>query len=335
MQCSFSKASIVGVASCLPKKKVALKDQAEKLFKGDYTRISMIQKSLGWEERYVVDRDTTSLDLCYLASNHLLNYLKIDRNTIDGIISVTQTPNLSLPGNAHLLHQKLGLNSSCFAIDVLQGCTGFIYGLYLSFMMIETGANNILLCAGDTLSKVVDQTNPNLAPFFGDGGSATLITKNNSKSYFCLHSDGKGWEHLFSPKEDNNTNHGTLFMNGTQLFNESLKCESTALEELLKIAKIKVEDIKLSIFHQGNAYTINRIAKKIGLKCAPTYPTNKYANTSSASIPISLCDIATTFPNSLITNQSILFSAFGAGFSWANCFLEDSSFIGLDPIFKE
>lgn len=330
MKYSFANATISGVAVCIPDNKISLEDQVEELFNGNAKRIELIQKSLGWKNRHIANRLTT-LDLCYNASKNLLTNLKINNEEIDGIVFVTQTPDFSQPGNSHLLHQKLQLNSESFAIDINQGCSGYIYGLYLGFMMIETGANNILLCSGDTLSKIIDQKNPNIAPFFGDAGSATLIQRKPNKSFFCLHADGRGWKEIHLA---NNTKHHSnfLFMNGGEVFNNSLKYESIAIEELLNFSCTKPQEIDLAVFHQGNAYIIQNVAKKTSLTNAPTYPTSKYANTSSASIPLSLCDIANTEFNGSIKTKNLIFSAFGVGFSWANCLIDNSNITCLKPI---
>ncbi|TOM76259.1 3-oxoacyl-ACP synthase, partial [Vibrio parahaemolyticus] len=75
------------------------------------------------------------------------------------------------------IHGKLGLNTSVAAFDVSLGCSGYVYGLWLAHMMIETGScKNVLLLAGDTLSKCVNPRDRSTAPLFGDAGSATLIS---------------------------------------------------------------------------------------------------------------------------------------------------------------
>ena len=76
----------------------------------------------------------------------------------------------------------LDLDQNCAAFDVNQGCTGYIYGLWLAFMMIETkSCNKVLLLAGDTLSKVINQRDSNVASLFGDAGTATLIEESDKK----------------------------------------------------------------------------------------------------------------------------------------------------------
>ena len=175
MKSIFKKAQIQAISTCIPNQKITLEEQVDLLYGGDIKKAQRIKKSIGLDVRYIADEKTTTLDLCFQASLNLFKQIPIQKQEIDAIIFVTQTPDFLQPNNAHLLHGKLNLSQNCACFDLNQGCSGYVYGLFLSSMLIESGARHVLLCAGDTLSKTVDLKDSNTAPIFGDAGSATLI----------------------------------------------------------------------------------------------------------------------------------------------------------------
>lgn len=326
MKLIFSNASIKSIATCLPQKKITLEDQVDLLYGGDLKKLQRIQKSIGLHSRYITTEETT-LDLCYEAS---IKILQDDiKKSIDAVIFVTQTPDFLQPNNAHILHGKLGLKEDCACFDVNQGCSGYVYGLLLAYSLIQSGAENILLCAGDTISKIVCPADSNTTPLFGDAGSATLITKNHTKSFFSLHSNGNGWDNIILPnsgfrqlqnKQKFETKTHYLCMDGAEVFNFSIDKEPKAIREILQYANQQISEIDYIFFHQANAYIISNIIRRLGIEShkAPIDSISKYGNTSSSSIPLAICDSIHT---SIDNDFKVILSGFGVGLSWATALL--------------
>jgi len=118
-------------------------------------------------------------------------------------------------------------------------------------MMIETkSCQKVLLLAGDTMSRVVNQNDSTVAPLFGDAGSSTLIENGGKDSFFSLHSDGKKFDTIIQPKGafrepseeiindkrvfETSETRGLkdLYMDGAGVFNFSIEIEPKAIEEL-------------------------------------------------------------------------------------------------------
>ena len=128
-----------------------------------------MRKMVGFYKRKVAEKDNTPLDFAYNAANNLLDEMKIDRSSIDALIYVVQKPDWSGPVNSYFLHHKLGLSQRCIASDVVQGCAGWVFGLYMASQMIESGIHKrILLLNGDTPSVGINPADRNSAPIFGD-----------------------------------------------------------------------------------------------------------------------------------------------------------------------
>lgn len=152
----FHSAKIIGIATVVPPTIKCIDDEVH-LYGGNEKQIARIKKAIGLDKRHVVSDGTTSLDLCMAAANKLLGDSEVDKSLIDGVIFVTQTPDHFQPSNAAIVHGKLGLSTSAAAFDVSLGCSGYVYGLWLAHMMVQTGScNNVLVLAGDTLSRCVN-----------------------------------------------------------------------------------------------------------------------------------------------------------------------------------
>jgi len=350
----FNSAKISGIVTCIPQNFRTLDDELDTLYNGDVKQVERIKKSIGLDKRHIVHDNVTTADLCEMAALKLFENTSVDKKTIDAIVLVTQTPDYFQPATAAYLHGKLDLSEECAAFDVNQGCTGYVYGLWLAYMMVESGScQNILLLAGDTLSKTVNPLDSAVAPIFGDAGTATLIQKSDKieKSFFTLHTNGKKFDTIIQPegafrvptsKEINeervfDTNETrelkNLYMNGAEVFNFSIMTEPKAINEILSLSDTTQEEIDYIIFHQANKYIISNIARrlKFPLEKAPSGTTGKYGNQSSASIPSTICDAISQEVKS--KRVKLILSGFGVGLSWGSCQINLENICSADIIY--
>ena len=329
--CQTNHAEITGIHSTLGSNLRSIDDDLEN-FGGNQAQIDRIKKTIGLNQRYVVSESVTSLDLCEQAA------LRVGADALDAIIFVTQTPDHFQPCNATKLHDRLGLEQSVACFDVSLGCSGWVYGIYLASLMIESGGcGKILVAAGDTMSRCVHANDRSVASLFGDAGSATIVEKSQVKTptVFSLRTDGAGWEHIQMPAGGyrqppsnetsvvNMDSHGnsrsaeSLFMDGAQVFSFAIKQVPTAIKEIMSFADIRPENIDRIVLHQANRYIISNIVRRVGfpLEKAPCASVERYGNLSSASIPTAICD--EVYP-SMARDYQILCSGFGVGLSWAS-----------------
>ena len=163
----------------------------------DRATLERTAKTVGLRERRVASAGVTALDLCADATERLLSEMGLDASSIDAVIFVTQTPDYPQPNNASLLHGRLGLSKSAPAYDLSMGCSGWVTGLHQAALLCaHGGAARVLLCAGDTLSRLTNPGDRSTDPLFGDAGSATLIEKTGRSTplHFVLGADGAGAE---------------------------------------------------------------------------------------------------------------------------------------------
>ena len=346
-QTSFNNVKISGIVTVVPQISLSIDDEID-LYGGNQKQIDRIKKAIGLDKRRVTDADTTSVDLCEAAAHKLFEGLGLDKEDVDGLIFVTQTPDHFQPSNAAIIHGRLGLKNACASFDINLGCSGYVYGLWMAHMMVASGTcNKVLLLAGDTISKYVNPRDRSTAPLFGDAGSATVVEQTvlEAKSYFSLHTDGSGSDFIKVPaggfrcpstektaveyedSEGNWRSQDDIYMNGGEVFNFAIKTEPVAINEILEYSQKSIDDVDYIVFHQANKYIITNIAKrlKLPLEKAPCETVSKYGNQSSASIPSTIND---ALSDEVSTSQkNIILSGFGVGLSWA------SASITLDSIY--
>jgi 3-oxoacyl-[acyl-carrier-protein] synthase-3 len=320
-------ARIAGVVSCLPPRVVENDSFIEQFGDG----VAEVTKMTGVERRYYVEEGVTTSDMCFAAANRLMDKLGWERDSVDGFIFVTQSPDFPLPATACLLQDRLGLSTNTIAFDVNLGCSGYPYGLWMTMAGIQTGAmKRVLLAVGDISSRTIDTTDRSTALLFGDCGTVTAIEASDdedSDATFVLGTDGRGGENLVLPtsRHRNVKAEGKLegrdlsmvYMDGAEIFNFTLKSVPPLIRESVELAGKSIDDYDAFLLHQANKFMITHIAKKAKLP-KEKVPINidRYGNTSSATIPLLM---TTDMAESLSTDtRQIGMFGFGVGYSWAS-----------------
>jgi 3-oxoacyl-[acyl-carrier-protein] synthase-3 len=343
---TFQHARIAGVVTLLPANIRSIEDEVD-LYGGNAEQIARIRQTIGLGQRRVVSEGRTALDLCEGAARPLLVDAGVPAESLDSILFVTQTPDHFQPANACILHGRLGATPACAAMDINLGCSGWVYALWLAYMMVEIGqCRRVLVLAGDTISRQVNPRDRSVAPLFGDAGSATLVERceEPSPSFFSLHTDGSGHRAIIVPggafrqppspetrKEqldaDGNLRCAeNLHMAGGDVFNFTLQVEPAALREIEALSARPFSEVDYVFFHQANRYIISNIARRLKLppEKVPSGVVEKWGNQSSASIPSVMCDTLAGRP--MDQSLDVIVSGFGVGLSWATARLR------LDPL---
>ena len=338
---TFDKVGIFGMSAVVPKNIIKNKD-----YKGPLSK-EEIQKAIehtGIKERRFVDEKTYTSDLFFYAADTLLNEMDINRESIDFIICVTQTPDYRQPPNATLLQHRLGLPKKIGAFDINLACAGYVYGLSIAFAYAALPeVQRILLLVGDTSSKIISNRDRATSLLFGDGGSATLIGKKNNKkkSFFSLNTDGGGfsslnilgggYRHKSSTKtlelikhEDGSIrSEEHLFMNGTEVFKFTMTEVVKDIRRLIEYSQEKLENVDYLVFHQSNKFITDHFTKKLKFSTDKVpYTIDKFGNTSSASIPLTIVSELKKELNE--KNKRLILSGYGGGLSWGTTLLNIS-----------
>jgi 3-oxoacyl-[acyl-carrier-protein] synthase-3 len=324
-------ARIVGIVSCVPPRVIENSFYEEQFGDG----VAEVTKMTGVLRRHRAEEDVTTSDLCEAAASRLLEKLGWERDSVDGLIFVTQSPDYRLPATACAVHGRMGLRTGAIAFDVNLGCSGYPYGLWLAMMGIQTGAmRRVLLAVGDTSGKTIDESDRATAMLFGDCGTVTAIElaeEGDAVSHFILGSDGKGADNLIVPNgafrvrkaegRFEGRNLDKLYMDGGEIFTFTLKSVPPLINETIESSGVPREEYDAFLLHQANTFMINHIAKKAKLP-KEKVPINmdRYGNTSSATIPLLM---TTDLAEQLATKKMRLgMFGFGVGYSWASASID-------------
>lgn len=336
LKLSCSGSVLAGITSCVPKNLISNHYFLDNFSSKD---IESITKMTGVHSRFWSLGESTS-DLCVAAGNHLLDKLEWSPESIDGLLFITQTPDYIMPATSIKIQGALGLTNCKVALDLNLGCSGYPYGLWLAMNMIQGGGfKRILLAVGETPSKIVNQSDRSTAMLFGDAGAVTAIEKTNNTDVanFIFGSDPNGQSSLIVPgnrfakssavsKKYNEQDLNYLYMDGSDVFNFTLKLMPNLIEETIKLSS----GIDFFLFHQANLFLLNHLVKKTKID-SKKVPLNisDYGNTSSASIPLLMC---TRLDVDSINNSMVAMFGFGVGYSWGSASMQLKNIQVLDKI---
>ncbi len=315
---------IAGVSTCVPPHIAENSDCA-----GQYGEVEVrkVVAMAGVRQRRVADADVTSVDLCFEAATALLDKLGWARDSITGLIFVTQSPDYFLPSSSCVLHQKLGLSDHCAAFDLGLGCSGYPYGLYLAATMLKSGGQQrILLLHGETPSKFTTADDHATTLLFSDAGSATALETctDAPESVFALHSDGSGAEQLiirgggFRDRNPLDPRHLHLQMDGAAIFNFTVKRVPALIHDTLAFAGLTVADVDSFLFHQSNRFIMRHIAKKCGLpEGRVPLILEQFGNSGGPSVPLVLTQsLAQSLAEQTTGSLRVMMLGYGVGLSW-------------------
>ena len=332
---SFNKVGISALAACVPRRVIDNYHYDLDIWPEDEVR--QVVDKVGVFERRFADDNTCSSDLCYAAAERLIEDNQIDRNEIDLLVFLSQTPDYRMPATSILLQDRLGLSMSTMAFDISLGCSGFISALSIVYALMQNhGFRKALLLDGETRSKVYSKKDRREAFIFGDAGVAALIERNEKfgTSHFSINSDGSrgnlimipggGYRNMSSVetlREKVVDEYGNIrtdeqgYMNGADVFNFVIVEVPKDIKRLMEATGEDIQSMDYYVFHQANAFINNHIAKKLKLDAEKVpWTIQKYGNTSSVSVPLT---IVSELREKLKGEKKVMLNAFGVGMAWA------------------
>ena len=329
------EAYIKAIAYYLPEKVVTNEQLVEEFPEWSVDKIA---KKVGINERHIAADNETAGDMAFKAAEKLIVENGIDKSTIDFVLLCTQSPDYFLPSTSCIIQHKLGLSTKCGAFDFNLGCSGYEYGLAIAKSLMVSGmAKNVLLLTAETYNKHIHLKDKGNRTIFGDGASASLISKEGFARIgeFVLGTDGSGYDRLIHKTgamrhyerlndfhEDENGNSLSsdhLFMDGKAIFDFTSDVVPPMIEETLAKNGIAENEVNLYVFHQANKYMINYLRKLMEIDKEKFYVfMETVGNTVSSTIPIALCEAQKEDK----LHGNVVLAGFGVGLSYGAVVLE-------------
>ncbi len=282
-------------------------------------RVDRLHAKTGVGTRRVAAPDESATGLAESAARRLLE--RVDAASLDGLVHVTQSPESTLPTTACLLQERLGLPGTLLAFDLIQGCSGFVYGLSVATSLIAGGhSSRILLTCTDHYSRYISRHDRTSRPIFGDGAAACIVERDGSGAIgpFVFATEGAGARYLtLTPNRGVADVDGpVLFMDGPKVLAFTLRVVPDAVEDLLGRAALTRDDIDLFVFHQASAVVLDRLRTRLGVAPERWFQRlDGIGNTVSATIPIALRQARES--GRLRPGMTVLLMGFGVGLSLA------------------
>jgi 3-oxoacyl-[acyl-carrier-protein] synthase-3 len=217
------------------------------------------------------------------------------------------------------------------AMDVIAGCSGFVYALATASQFVDSGAAETALVVGsETLSRISDYTDRGTCILFGDGAGAVALRRGEAGvRAFSLGADGGRSRLLMTPAGGSRfpANSRTvaerrhyIVMEGREVFKGAVTAMAASSLEAIERSGLKPTDIDLVVPHQANQRIIEAACSRLGIPAERTFANmDRWGNTSGASIPIALAEAAEA--GRISSGDLVLLAGFGAGMSWASALL--------------
>lgn len=298
-------AVVTGWGTALPPKVLTNHDLEKTL---DTNHDWIVERS-GIHERHV---GGTTAGLSVESGRKALEMAGVDPTQIDALVLATTTPDRTVPATSATVAHELGLR--CGAFDINAACSGFVYALVQAHGLIAMGANKVLVIGTDTLARITDWTDRNTAVLFADGSGAIVLEAVEGPGQLLgwdLDADGSAEKYLYSEIG------GYIQMEGKEVFRRAVRIMVDSGQKSLAHAGVAAADLTLVVPHQANIRIIQAACERLGVPVEKAATVLHYTgNTSSASIPLALCD---SLDNGRVKpGDLILLVGFGAGMTAAS-----------------
>lgn len=318
---------VIATGSYVPERVVTNAD-LERLFGCDSNWIE--QRTGILARRYAAPHQATS-DLCIEAARRALRAGRVSTQEVDLLIVGTFTPDYPCPSTANLVQDALGIDAP--AMDVHAACAGFMYAMLTAAQFVAAGTSQMaLVLGGDCNSRIVNPADQKVAPLFGDGAGAVLLTRGDAhQGLVCyqLGSDGSGSGLLDRksggsrfPMSHAALDEGSQYlqMDGRNVFKWAVRALRESIDLVLRRSGLDVQDVGLYVLHQANMRIINSAVEQLGIPPEKVFNNlQHYGNTSAGSIPLALDE---AYQRGLIhRGDTVVLSGFGAGLTWGTALM--------------
>ena len=334
----FSGKKISGILNVIPKNEVFFDDEIEN-YNFSREQSLKLKSIMGYEKKRIADPGVCISDLALFGLNYLFEKNLLDKNDIDAIIVVTQTPDFIMPPTSNYIQGALGLSHDVYCLDINQGCAGFLVGLFEAYTLLsQDSISKVVLINADILSRKVSIRDRNSNPLIGDAASITIVenSKDSQPIFASIRNDGALYDSLIIPAggmkrpidnetskiiQDESGNYrslNNLVMKGDSVFNFVMTRVPPMIDEILDYSGKSKDEIDYFLFHQPNKFMLSKLAAKIGIgkDKMPSNIVENFGNSSGASIPTV---ISYNLSDKLYNNSLLCcLAGFGVGLTWAS-----------------
>lgn len=319
---------ITATGQCFPPK-VVTNDDLSKIME---TNDEWIRSRTGIRERRWAEPGTGACDLGAPALQMALENRGMKATDLDLILVATVTPDTQFPSTACRIQDRIGATNA-FGFDMNAACSGFLYALTTAASMVAGGAAKRVGVVGvDVMSTIINLEDRATSVLFGDGAGAVIVERVEEGLGildFEHRVDGSGACFLYMPAggslkpataETVAAKEHYIHQSGSEVFKKAVREMADNSSLLLERNGYKGEDLSLFIPHQANIRIMDAAARRMELDPSRMMVNiDRFANTTAATIPTATHQAVEE--KRLAKGDLVVFSAFGAGFTWGSTLL--------------
>lgn len=338
----FRNKRISGILTILPKQVITFEEEMEN-YNFSPIKCQKLKLAMGYKEHRIAQKGQTSADFCMYGLQYLFDHNWLQKDEIDALLFVSQSPDYFMPPTSNVIQGHFGLKHDMVCLDINQGCAGFEVGLLEAFMLLEQPAiRKVVLMNADVLSSKVSDYDRNSKPLIGDAAAITIVEKSEDSNpiYMNINMDGAGALALNIPaggfrmpsspetsvlEEDmagNKRAKDHLVMHGDDVFNFVQREVPPMIEHLMEQANITKDDIDWYMFHQPNQFMLHKLADKLEVSYdkMPANIVENFGNASGVTVPT---NISYNLKDKVVDGTvNVCMAGFGVGLTWASVYMK-------------
>ncbi|MCB9091693.1 MAG: ketoacyl-ACP synthase III [Halobacteriovoraceae bacterium] len=319
------KTKILATGHCVPNKILTNDDLSKMVDTSD----QWITERTGIKERRIADlsKGEYPSTMAAAAAKEAFSKCNLEPNDIDLILFSVTIPDMFTPNTASWVQKHLGITNNCACLDINAACSGYLYGLTVADAFIKAGNfKNILLFGCELTSRFNNWEDRSTCVLFGDGCGVSILTRaeeneasevlgtvlgcDSSKGEALILRAGGAVKPITHEVLENREQF--ISMDGQVVFKSAVKTMTSQCAQLLEQTGLTKDDVTWFIPHQANLRIIEAVAHRFEFPKEKTIiNVQKYANTSSASIPIGMNEALND--GKINRGDLVLLTAFGGG----------------------
>jgi len=253
-------------------------------------------------------------DAAKAAARMALSRAGITPADIGLVISGTSTPDYTIPAEASVIAAALGIEAPCFDLNAACSTFGVQLG-FLGAMAPDRAPAFILLVNPENYTHVVDYSDRRVAPLFGDGCSAAVISPNVPASRwfssFDYASSPESWEHVQIPMGHH------FYQDGSYVQRFAIRRATEGLRQLQSEYPGCVDQFKF-VGHQANLMMLSHVCQRCSIaETSHWHDIVNFGNTGCAGAPA----VLSRRWDSVSPGDHIAMVVVGAGLTWARAML--------------
>ncbi len=273
---------------------------------------------------------STTEHMCAEAGRRALAHAGMDAAELDFLVVASLTAYEDVPNAGATVAARIGRpDLPGFVMNA--ACSGFVHALSVAHALVAAGIrDDVLVVAGDALSRITNYGDPKTAVLFGDGSGAAIVTSRPSRGRLLgppvlegeyspdhLNLTGLGWG------DPTGLEHKLSMAGGAHVLRQAIRTMEGAADRALALTPVGWDDVDFVIPHQANERITQGLEKTLGLKKGRVlHRIAEIGNVSASTVPIVLDELLRGRHGELPRPARIVLTAVGGGYASGAAALE-------------